>query len=141
MTLYIECKYCSFMTENVKAVFALNTSAAIAGLGYLIGVRFAAIILAGSILSTLIVVPLVAYIGDIPLLGVPACGLFGSYHDIVEQMWRNHREALSLGPALHFRSTSPSSACTEYAAVLNVDGNPHLRSSRIVYYLRLPSCG
>jgi len=56
-------KALDYMTVKVKAVFALNTSAAIAGLGYLIGVRYAAIILAGSILSTIVVVPLVAYIG------------------------------------------------------------------------------
>ncbi len=57
-------KTCDFLTGNVKAVFALNTSAAIAGLGYLIGVRYAAIILAGSLLSTVVVVPLIAYIGQ-----------------------------------------------------------------------------
>jgi putative OPT family oligopeptide transporter len=57
-------KFCSDLTEKVKMVFALNTSAAIAGLGYLIGVRYAAIILAGSILSTVVIVPLIAYIGQ-----------------------------------------------------------------------------
>lgn len=57
-------KACNYLTENVKAVFALNTSAAIAGLGYLIGVRYAAIILAGSLLSTVVIVPLVAYVGQ-----------------------------------------------------------------------------
>jgi len=55
---------CSYLTENVKAVFALNTSAAIAGLGYLIGVRYAAIILAGSLLSTVVIVPIIAYFGQ-----------------------------------------------------------------------------
>jgi len=57
-------KACGFLTDKVKAVFALNTSAAIAGLGYLIGVRYAAIILAGSLLSTVILVPLVAWLGE-----------------------------------------------------------------------------
>lgn len=57
-------KACDFFTEKVKAVFALNTSAAIAGLGYLIGVRYAAIILAGSLFSTMVIVPLVAYFGE-----------------------------------------------------------------------------
>ncbi|MDX9724468.1 MAG: oligopeptide transporter, OPT family [Myxococcota bacterium] len=54
----------SYFTNEIKAVFALNTSAAVAGLGYLIGVRYAAIILAGSMLSTLVIVPLVAYFGN-----------------------------------------------------------------------------
>jgi putative OPT family oligopeptide transporter len=56
-------KACAYLTDQVKAVFSLNTSAAIAGLGYLIGVRYAAIILAGSVLSTLVLVPLIAYLG------------------------------------------------------------------------------
>jgi putative OPT family oligopeptide transporter len=57
-------KACHYLTDNVKAVFALNTSAAIAGLGYLIGVRYAAIILAGSLLSSMVIVPLIAFIGQ-----------------------------------------------------------------------------
>jgi len=77
------------VTTEVKAVFALNTSAAIAGLGYLIGVRYAAIILAGSLLSTLIVVPLVAWLGQgmtqptaphLPLISaMSADDIFASY--------------------------------------------------------------
>jgi len=55
---------CAFFTDRVKAVFALNTSAAIAGLGYLIGVRYAAIILAGSLLSTMVIVPMIAHVGE-----------------------------------------------------------------------------
>jgi putative OPT family oligopeptide transporter len=53
----------SFMTDKIKAVFALNTSAAILGLGYLIGVRYAAIILAGSLMSCFVLVPLFAHLG------------------------------------------------------------------------------
>ena len=41
----------SAATNRLKAIFALNTSAAVMGLGYIIGVRYAAIICAGSFLS------------------------------------------------------------------------------------------
>jgi len=68
-------KSCAFFTDKVKAVFALNTSAAIAGLGYLIGVRYAAIILAGSLFSTMVIVPLVAYFGE--NLAVPTMSHLG----------------------------------------------------------------
>ncbi len=50
-------------TERFKAVFSLNTTAAIAGLGYLIGVRYAAFIMAGSVLSYFVIVPLFAFVG------------------------------------------------------------------------------
>jgi putative OPT family oligopeptide transporter len=51
-----------FLTTKVKAVFAMGTTAAICGLGYIIGVRYAAIILAGSMLSWFVLVPLIAYV-------------------------------------------------------------------------------
>jgi len=51
------------LTLKVKAIFALNTSAAVLGLGYIIGVRYASIICAGSFLSYFVLVPLVAWIG------------------------------------------------------------------------------
>jgi putative OPT family oligopeptide transporter len=51
------------LTEGVKAVFALGTSAAVLGLGYITGVRYAAIICAGSFLSTFVLVPLFGRLG------------------------------------------------------------------------------
>lgn len=51
------------LTEKVKAVFAINTSAAVLGLGYIIGVRYASIICAGSFLAYFVLIPLVAWIG------------------------------------------------------------------------------
>ncbi len=52
------------LTENVKAVFQLNTSSAILGLGYIIGVRYAATICAGSLLSYWVLVPLFGKLGS-----------------------------------------------------------------------------
>jgi len=51
------------LTHKVKAVFAINTSAAVLGLGYIIGVRYASIICAGSFLAYFVLVPLVAWVG------------------------------------------------------------------------------
>jgi putative OPT family oligopeptide transporter len=51
------------LTNKVKLVFSMNTSAAIAGLGYIIGIRYAAIIFAGSMLSWFVLVPLFAHWG------------------------------------------------------------------------------
>ena len=59
------------LTHRIKAIFTLNTTAAVMGLGYIIGVRYAAIICAGSFLSYFVLVPLVARIG-----GMVETGLF-----------------------------------------------------------------
>jgi putative OPT family oligopeptide transporter len=76
-------------TNRLKAIFALNTSAAVMGLGYIIGVRYAAIICAGSFLSYWVLVPLVGRIGGQvqgglfpgmpPVAGLDAEGIFGNY--------------------------------------------------------------
>ncbi len=52
------------LTHRVKAVFAINTSAAVLGLGYIIGVRYASIICAGSFLGYFVLIPLVAWFGN-----------------------------------------------------------------------------
>jgi uncharacterized oligopeptide transporter (OPT) family protein len=46
------------LTHGVKAVFALETGAEFLGLGFIIGVRYASIICAGSFLSWFVIVPL-----------------------------------------------------------------------------------
>jgi putative OPT family oligopeptide transporter len=51
-------------TSQVKAVFTMNTSAAVLGLGYIMGLDYAAIIMAGSMVSFFVLVPLFAYLGQ-----------------------------------------------------------------------------
>jgi putative OPT family oligopeptide transporter len=55
--------FMSPLTDRVKLVFSTNTSAAILGLGYIIGVRYAAIIFSGSMLSWFVLVPLFGHFG------------------------------------------------------------------------------
>lgn len=50
-------------TGRTKAVFTMNTSAAVMGLGYIMGLDYAAIIMAGSMTSFFVLVPLFAYFG------------------------------------------------------------------------------
>ena len=76
-------------TEKVKAVFTLNTSAAVLGLGYIMGLDYAAIIMAGSMVSFFVLVPLFAYLGQYipgaisagaePLKGLPPDEIFRLY--------------------------------------------------------------
>ena len=51
------------LTSRTKAVFTLNTSAAVFGLGYIMGLDYASIIFAGSMVSFFVLVPLFAWLG------------------------------------------------------------------------------
>ncbi|MFH0800607.1 MAG: oligopeptide transporter, OPT family [Pseudomonadota bacterium] len=53
------------MTTKVKAVFSLNTGAAITAMGYIVGLRYASMMAAGGALSWLVLIPIFAHIGSI----------------------------------------------------------------------------
>ncbi len=54
----------AFVAEKAKLVFSINTSAAVLGLGYIVGLKYAAIICAGSAVVWFVLVPLMPFIGD-----------------------------------------------------------------------------
>lgn len=58
------------ITDRLKAVFSMGTGAEFLGLGYIIGVRYASIIMAGSLLSFFVIVPLLAPLGLDALRGI-----------------------------------------------------------------------
>lgn len=58
------CAWGAVAAEKFKVVFGLNTSAAVLGLGYIIGLKYAVIITAGSCLVWFIIVPLVGSLGE-----------------------------------------------------------------------------
>ncbi len=51
------------LTDKMKMVFDLNTSAAVIGMGYIIGIRYCMILAASSFFSFIVLVPLVAHFG------------------------------------------------------------------------------
>ena len=61
----------SGFTERTKAVFTMNTSAAVFGLGYIMGLDYAAIIMAGSMVSFFVLVPLFAWFGPLVSAAIP----------------------------------------------------------------------
>jgi putative OPT family oligopeptide transporter len=79
----------SAFTERTRAVFSMNTSAAIFGLGYIMGVDYAAIILGGSLVSFFALVPLFAWFGPhlqgvlapatAPIAAMPAEAIFSTW--------------------------------------------------------------
>ncbi len=52
------------LADKAKIVFKINIGAAVTGLGYIIGLRYSAIIAFGSFVSWYVLIPLVAYIGE-----------------------------------------------------------------------------
>ncbi|MCD7713914.1 MAG: oligopeptide transporter, OPT family [Prevotella sp.] len=54
----------TFVADKAKLVFSINTSAAVLGLGYIVGLKYAAIICAGSAIVWFILVPLMPLMGD-----------------------------------------------------------------------------
>ena len=51
------------LTTETKAIFSLGTGAEFLGLGFIIGLRYASIIVAGSFLSWFVIIPLLAPLG------------------------------------------------------------------------------
>jgi len=51
------------LADKFKLVFRLNVGAAVTGLGYIVGLKYSAIICAGSFVSWYLLIPLVSYIG------------------------------------------------------------------------------
>ena len=51
------------LAEKTRLVFRLDVLASILGLGYIIGLRYAAVICAGSFVSWFLLVPLIGYFG------------------------------------------------------------------------------
>src|SRR5690606_20890103 len=49
--------------DKFKLVFRLNVGAAVMGLGYIVGLKYSAIIAAGSFVSWYLLVPVISYIG------------------------------------------------------------------------------
>ncbi len=58
------CSWGTMAADKFKVVFSLNTSAAVLGLGYIIGLKYAMIITAGSCLVWFLIVPLVGSMAD-----------------------------------------------------------------------------
>jgi len=52
-----------YLADKFKLVFRLNLGAAVMGLGYIVGLKYAAIIAAGSFVSWYLLIPVISYIG------------------------------------------------------------------------------
>ena len=58
------CAWGSALATKAKLVFSINTGAAVLGLGYIVGLKYACIIAAGSAVVWFIIVPILPMLGD-----------------------------------------------------------------------------
>jgi putative OPT family oligopeptide transporter len=87
---------CGALTNRIKAVFTMNTSAAVLGLGYIMGLDYAAIIMAGSMISFFVLVPLFAHLGNhIPLEITPGAGLISAMS--ADAIFSNYVRPIGIG--------------------------------------------
>jgi putative OPT family oligopeptide transporter len=76
--------YGAELADKAKIVFKLNLGAAIVGLGYIIGLKYAVIICAGSFVGWFVIIPLIAHAasifgGDAALVTATPEIIFGQY--------------------------------------------------------------
>jgi putative OPT family oligopeptide transporter len=85
-----------FFTNKVKLIFNLYTSAATLGLGYIIGVRYATIIFAGSLMSYFLLVPIFAYLGGMVTAPISP-GNIPISQMTAEEIFRNYARYVGIG--------------------------------------------
>ncbi len=85
------------LADKFKLVFRLNVGAAVMGLGYIVGLKYAAIICAGSFVSWYLLVPVVSYIGAD--LAVPlGSGITKLVNQMsAEEIFRNYIRHVGIG--------------------------------------------
>lgn len=88
----------STLATKAKMVFKVDVLASVVGLGYIIGLRYSAVICAGSFLSWFLLIPLIAYFGE--QLQVPVGAMAGAnlVRDMApEQIFRNYVRLIGIG--------------------------------------------
>ena len=85
------------IADQAKLVFRLNVGAAVMGLGYIIGLRYSAIIAAGSFLSWFVFIPLVYYFGQhaTSIIGSTATDLIANMS--AEQIFSEYVRHIGIG--------------------------------------------
>ncbi|MCK9425077.1 MAG: oligopeptide transporter, OPT family [Ignavibacteriaceae bacterium] len=85
------------LADKTKLVFKMNVGAAVMGLGYIVGLKYSAIIAAGSFVSWYVLIPVVYHIGGnatLPL-GANVTKLIGDMS--AEEIFRNYVRHIGIG--------------------------------------------
>lgn len=85
------------LADKFKLVFKINVGAAVMGLGYIVGLRFAAIIAAGSFVAWYVIIPIFAYLGDAITMPIGA-NVTALINDMsAEQIFSNYVRHIGIG--------------------------------------------
>ena len=85
------------LADKVKVVFKINTGAAVLGLGYIIGLKYAAIICAGSFTVWFVLIPFISHFADGQTLAVGE-GISILLRDMTpEQIFSNYARHIGIG--------------------------------------------
>ena len=85
------------LADKMKVVFKVNTGAAVLGLGYIIGLKYAAIICAGSFTVWFVLIPFISHFADGQTLAVGE-GITVLLRDMTpEQIFSNYARHIDIG--------------------------------------------
>lgn len=85
------------LADKFKIVFKMNVGAAVMGLGYIIGLKYAAIICAGSFVSWFVLIPIVSHFADGQTIAVGA-NVTKLLADMpAEEIFRNYIRQVGIG--------------------------------------------
>ena len=85
------------LADKMKVVFKVNTGAAVLGLGYIIGLKYAAIICAGSFTVWFVLIPFISHFADGQTLAVGE-GITVLLRDMTpEQIFSNYARHIGIG--------------------------------------------
>ena len=85
------------LADKFKLVFKINVGAAVMGLGYIVGLRFAAIIAAGSFVAWYVILPIFAYLGDVITIPIGANVTMLIKDMSAEQIFSNYVRHIGIG--------------------------------------------
>ncbi len=71
------------LAEKTKVVFSCNTGAALLGLGYIVGLKYAFVIFAGSIFVWWVIIPLIGTYGDPSIASLSPNAIFSDYARLI----------------------------------------------------------
>ena len=88
----------TMLADKAKLVFKINTGSAVLGLGYIIGLRYSAIITAGSLLVWLVIVPLFSLLFGDQVLTLGNPDMVTMVRDLSpEQIFRSYGRHIGIG--------------------------------------------
>ncbi|MDE7334717.1 MAG: oligopeptide transporter, OPT family [Muribaculaceae bacterium] len=77
------CSWGAAIADKFKVVMSCNTGAALLGLGYIVGLKYAFIIFAGSVFVWWVLIPLAAYVNPAEFGAMPTQEIFSDYARLI----------------------------------------------------------